>query len=73
MRSVELNVTVVVPDHVTDGQVINQLAGRTLPGLPGSWIAEVQQHLPAPDLTPQDTPDLFDDVIQAELDADAGL
>lgn len=66
-KQLHLELTVVVPDDQDDYRVLAALPGRTLPDIPGSWIARVRAVLP------QRSPGDWDDVLEAELDADAGL
>lgn len=82
-RELHLRLTVVVPDSTPVRVVIGGLLGRELPGVPGSWIAEIHELETAgrdgvctdPDSAGdgEDDEDNYGEVLEAEADADAGL
>lgn len=80
VRSVQLLVTVVVPDGVADEEVVKAISGRAIPDVAGSWVAQVAATRGDPvssDCEHESSEhlglDLFADVLEAEANADAGI
>lgn len=77
-HELHLHLDVVVPDGTDLASLLGDLAGRELPAIPGSWIAHARRHdtcaaPPAADGEVAGVEDEWQDVLDAERDADAGL
>lgn len=78
-RELRIHLDVVVPDSTDVETVLGELAGREFPSIPGSWIsaAHTREMCPASATAPvgdaERSSEAWQDVEDAEADADAGL